>query len=160
MGAKVTPVVLEDYKKDKTNGRVLKLLGGKDIVWFAGGMCGYLMYWVRRFEIEKHINDILETGTVYVGSSAGSMVCAKTLDIAEAFLGEQEIGARIIPGHGLINFDIYPHFEDSLLPRIKKLWKGGDLYLLKNGEAITVVDGKIEVLGEKRILRDGKLVTE
>ncbi len=39
-----------------------------------------------------------------------------------------------------------------ILPEIKKHWKKGKLYLLKNGEVITVVDKKIEVLGEKRIL--------
>ena len=41
-GAVVEAVVLEDYK----NSSVLKHLKGKDIIWFTGGMCGYLMYWV------------------------------------------------------------------------------------------------------------------
>jgi len=158
IGAKVTPVVLEDYKEDQTNKRVLKLLKGKDIIWFAGGMCGYLMYWVRRFEIEKHINEILESGTFYVGSSAGSMVCAQTLDTAVHCLDFPENGAGVIPGFGLINFHFYPHYEDAILLRLKKVWKSGDLYLIKNGEAITVIDGKVEVLGEKRILRKGKLI--
>jgi dipeptidase E len=153
LGASVTPVVLEEYK----DSSVADQLKGKDIIWFAGGMCGYLMYWVRRCEIDKHINSILETGTVYVGSSAGSIVCAKTLDIAETFIDENEIGVSVIPGLGIIDFDIYPHYEGNLLPNIKKVWKGGDLYLLKNGEAVTVADGKVEVLGKKRVLKDGKL---
>lgn len=149
-GAKVKAVVLEDYK----NSSVLKELKNTDIVWFAGGMSGYLMYWVRRCEIDKNINRILESGTVYVGSSAGSMVTAKTLDIAEVFLGEIEHGARVIPGFGLVDFSIYPHYEDELLSKIKRLWKKsfGKLYLLKNGEAITVAGDKVEVFGEKRLL--------
>lgn len=158
MGAKLTPVVLEDYTEDKDNKRVLKLIKGKDIVWFAGGMCGYLMYWVRRFELQDHINDILESGTVYVGSSAGSMVCAKTLDTAEHYLDLPEKGAGVIPGFGLVNFHFYPHYEDEMLPKLKKIWNKGDLYLVKNGEAITIVDGKIEILGEKRILRKGEII--
>ena len=158
MGARLTPVILEDYKEDKDNKRVLKLIKGKDIVWFAGGMCGYLMYWVRRFELQEHINEILESGTVYVGSSAGSMVCAKTLDTAVHYLDFPEKGAGAIPGFGLVNFHFYPHYEDDMLPKLQKIWNKGDLYLVKNGEAITFVDGKIEVLGDKRILRKGKLV--
>ena len=148
-GAIVEAIVLEDYK----NSSVLERLKNKDIIWFAGGMCGYLMYWVRRCEIDKHISEILESGAVYVGSSAGSMSCAKTLDVSEIYLDEKEHGAGVIPGFGLIDFDIYPHYEDDLLSEIKKIWKGGELYLMKNGEAITVVDGKVEVLGQKRILK-------
>lgn len=147
-------VVLEDYK----DSSVLAHLEDKDIIWMAGGMCGYLMYWLRRCEIDKHLANFLASGIVYVGSSAGSMVCAKTLDIAEVCIDDMECGASAIPGLGLIDFDIYPHYEDGLLPEIKKLWKDGDLYLLKNGEVVTVVGDKIEVLGDKRILRSGKLV--
>lgn len=158
IGAKVTPVILEDYKSDINNNKVLKLLKNKDILWFAGGMCGYLMYWVRRFELEKHINRILQSGTVYVGSSAGSMVCAKTLATAVNYLDLPEKGVEVIPGFGLIDFHIYPHYEDDILPKLKKVWKGGDLYLVKNGEAITIVNGKISILGKKRVLRKGKLV--
>lgn len=158
IGAKVTPIILEDFKTDTNNKRVLKLLKGKDIIWFAGGMCGYLMYWVRRFELEKHIDNILESGTIYVGSSAGSMVCAKTLDTAVHYLDLPENGVGVIPGFGFINFHFYPHYEDEMLPKLKKVWKSGDLYLLKNGEAITITNGEVEVLGEKRILRKGRLI--
>lgn len=153
LGANAEAVVLEEYKSSS----VLEKLQGKNIIWFAGGACGYLMYWIRRCEIDKHINSLLESGSVYVGSSAGSMVCAKTLEIAEIFVGEEEKGAGVIPGLGLIDFDFYPHYEDELLPEIKKVWKGSDLYLVKNGEVITVEGVKIEVLGEKRVLRQGKL---
>jgi peptidase E len=163
LGAKVELVLLEDYK----DPRALDHLKGKDIIWVAGGMCGYLMYWMRRCQIEKHIDDLLESGAIYVGSSAGSMVCAKSLEIAEVYLssnleetfvGDNEFGASVIPGFGLIDFDFYPHYEDKMLSEIKKVWKGGDLYVLKNGEAITVIDSKAEVLGETRILREGKLL--
>jgi dipeptidase E len=160
MGAKVIPVVLEDYKTDVDNTRVLKLLKGKDIIWFAGGTCGYLMYWVRRFEIEKNIRKILDSGTVYVGSSAGSMVCARTLDTAVHYLDFPERGVGVIPGFGLINFHFYPHYDDVMFPRLSKIWKGEDLYLVKNGEAITITGNKVDILGEKRILRDGKLVSK
>ena len=55
--------------------------------------------------------------------------------LAEWFIGEEEPGASLVPGLGLIDFEIYPHFEDKLLPQIKKLWKKdqGKLYMIKNG---------------------------
>jgi dipeptidase E len=146
--AHVEPVVLEEYR----NASVIKHLKGKDIVWVAGGMCGYLMYWMRRCEIDKHIKEILSKGTIYVGSSAGSMVCSPSLTVAETFPGDSELGASAIPGLDLIKFNILPHFEDGMMEKIRKFYKGARLYLLKNGEAITVIDGIIKVLGEKRTL--------
>jgi dipeptidase E len=146
LGAKVEAVVLEDYK----NSSVVEVLSKKDILWFAGGMCGYLMYWIRRCELDKHIKKLLNSGIIYVGSSAGSMICAPTLAMAEAYPGDCEHGASVIPGLGLTDFDILPHYEDEMLGLVKKFYKGNGLYLLKNGEAITVVDNKVKVLGEKR----------
>ena len=32
---------------------------------------------------------------------------------------------------GLVDFEIYPHYEDHLYGQIKKLYKGKKLYLLK-----------------------------
>jgi peptidase E len=95
---------------------------------------------------------------VYVGSSAGSMICSKTQVSSEFYIGEPEPGASLLPGFGFIDFEIYPHYQDDQLPEIKKLWKKGDLYLLKDGEVITLTGNKVEVLGEKRILRDNNLV--
>jgi len=123
-----------------------------DIVWMAGGMSGYLLYWMRRTGLDKQLPEIINHGTYYIGSSAGSMVCAKTQLSAEWLIGDCETGASLIPGLGLIDFEIYPHYEDELLPQINILWKGNELYLLKNGEVIIVEDNEIRVLGEKRIL--------
>jgi dipeptidase E len=150
----VSVVTLEEYR----DASVTKQLKGKDILWFTGGATGYLLYWIRRCELDKHLPKLLESGSVYVGSSAGSMACSKTQYASEWYLGEPEPGASLLPGLGLIDFEIYPHYEEQLLPQIKKLWKKGELYLLKDGEVITVVGDKVEVLGKKRVLRDGKLI--
>lgn len=147
VGAEITPVVLEEYR----NASVIEQLKDKDIVWFAGGACGYLMYWIRRCEIDKNIKEILKN-SIYVGSSAGSMVTYRDLTIADWYIGESEPGASFIPGLDLVDFEIYPHYEDNLYGKIKKLYKGKKLYLLKNGEEIIVEDDKITVIGEERII--------
>lgn len=147
LGAKIKAVQLEDYKNSSVIGELIN----KDIIWFAGGYPGYLMYWLRRCELDKELPKIL-TKSIYVGSSAGSMVASKSLSVTEWYLGEGEPGAGIIPGLGLVDFEIYPHFEDSLLPQIKNHWTQGRLYLLKNGEVITVESNDIKVLGKEKII--------
>jgi peptidase E len=154
LGAEVKIVELESCAYQD----VYSQIKGADILWMAGGQSGYLLYWIRRSRLDKKLKEILNSGTIYVGSSAGSMVCSKTQYVSEWYLGEPEPGASLLPGLGLIDFEIYPHYEDILLPEIKKHWKQGELYLLKNGEVVTVVDNKIEVLGKKRVLKNGKLI--
>lgn len=148
LGAEVDIIELESVVYQD----VIKKIGKPDILWMAGGMSGYLLYWIRRMELDKVLPDILNSGTVYVGSSAGSMICAKTQNVGEWYIGESEPGAKLIPGLGLIDFEIYPHYEEELRPEIEKRWISGKLCLIKNGEAIKVVDGKTEVLGKERIL--------
>jgi peptidase E len=146
-GAIVNAVQLEDYK----NSSVVNQLQNKDILWFAGGSPGYLMYWIRRCELYKTLPELLRK-SIYVGSSAGSMITSKNLNTTEWYYGEGEPGASVIPGLGLVDFDIYPHFEESNLTYIKKNYKGNKLYLLKNGEEIIVENKSITVVGEERIL--------
>jgi peptidase E len=147
LGARVTGVQLEDYK----NSSVVNELKNKDILWFAGGYPGYLMYWIRRCELDKALPELLEK-SLYVGSSAGSMVTSRHLGTTEWYLGEGEPGASAIPGLGLVDFEIYPHYDESMYDEIKKRYMGRKLYLLKNGEEVLVEGEKVKVLGEERIL--------
>jgi peptidase E len=148
--AEVRIVELEDIKfKD-----VLEEVKKSDILWMAGGMAGYLLYWIRRVGLEKILPEMLGKGVLYVGSSAGSMICSKTQYSSEWYIGDTEPGASLFTGLGLINFEIYPHYEEELLPKIKKLHKEGSLYLLKDGEAIVVEDNSVKVLGDERILKN------
>lgn len=148
LGAIVRPIVLEEYRNDD----VIKELKESDIVWFAGGMPGYLMYWIRRCKIDLHIKEILENGVVYFGASAGAMVAGETLGVSGWSFVDGERGAEEIRPMNLVNFDIFPHYEDEFLSKIKKRYKGKKLYLLKDGEEIIVENGKIQVVGEERII--------
>ena len=147
LGAEVIAVQLEDYK----NSSVTEALKHKDILWFAGGQPGYLMYWIRRCELDKALPELLNT-SIYVGSSAGSMITAQNLNTTEWYFGEGEPGASVIPGLGLVDFEIYPHYEEANLEYIKHHFKGKKMYLLKNGEEIVVENGKVIIQGKERIL--------
>lgn len=147
LGAKISPIQLEDYK----NSTVINDLMNKDILWFAGGYPGYLMYWIRRCELDKALPELLKT-SLYVGSSAGSMITSPSLGTAEWFFSESEPGASSIPGLGLVDFEIYPHYAENNLEYIKANYKGKKLYLLKNGEEIIVEDEKVIVIGEERVI--------
>ncbi|MFZ5437923.1 MAG: Type 1 glutamine amidotransferase-like domain-containing protein [Patescibacteria group bacterium] len=150
LGAKVLPVVLEE----QTTEEVMEKLTATNIIWMAGGATGYLMYWLRRHGLDKTLPKLLAKNKVYIGSSAGSMVASRSLSVCEWYLHENEQGAGFIPGLGLVDFEVYPHFQTDQLEQIKKLRQknqtGMPLYLLKDGEAVLVDGFKIKVFGEER----------
>lgn len=151
-GADVETIQLEDH----LNNDIISKLSNIDILWMAGGMVGYLAYWINRLELKDKIRKILESGVLYVGSSAGSMITFSSLEMAEWYIGETEPGVKHIPGLGLVDFEFYPHYEEGMLPEIKKIYTGKKMYLVKNGEAIIVEDEKVKVIGKERIITNEK----
>jgi peptidase E len=128
-----------------------------DVLFMMPGATAYLMYWILRRKLDLIISDVLDSGVVYASSSAGSMILSKSLNVAEIFPGEPERGAKYLPGLGLLDFDILPHYIEGMdLDLFKKQYRGNKVYFLKNEEAITVVVDKVTVLGEERIYDSNK----
>jgi dipeptidase E len=148
LGLDITLTILEECTPESS----LANISGKDIIWFAGGQCGYLLYWIRRMKLDLHIKRLLDTGSVYVGSSAGSMIAGKTIDIVEWYPGENEHGASVIPGLGLVDLDILPHYREDMNSVIRANYTGSKLYLLKNGEEVLVTDTEIILVGESHTI--------
>jgi len=146
----VKPVVLEEFRDES----VMSELEGKDIIFFAGGMAGYLMYWIKRCKLDLRLKDLLDKGALYFGTSAGAMVAGKSLDISGWEFVDKERGSEGLTPMNLVDFDIFPHFEDGLLPSIKENYKGKKLYMLKDGEEIIVEDSKVTLIGEERIIEN------
>lgn len=142
MDVDLTPVILEEIED------VRGILESSDIVWMAGGTCGYLMYWLRRRGVDRYLRDLLDDGLIYIGSSAGSMVAGASLDLAEWYPGEREVGASVIPTLGLVDFNIFPHYREEMT--IKE--SHGEMYLLKDGETIIVEGEEVTFTGEKRVI--------
>ena len=82
---------------------------------------------MRRCEIDKHIREIL-VDTVYVGSSAGSMIAGSSFYIGKPY---EEIGADVIPGLGLVDFEIFPHYEDEMYELVKRIIKEQNIFTEK-----------------------------
>lgn len=149
LNANLELVLLENYRDES----VLDSFKDKDIIWFSGGMLGYLSYWSRRCSLDIHLKEILEN-KIYVGSSAGSMLLCNDSNMIEWDFVDDERGASVVKPLGLLDFDIYPHYEESLYEKIKKGYTGKKLYLLKNGEEIIVEDNKVTLVGEERIIEN------
>ncbi|GAA1883364.1 Type 1 glutamine amidotransferase-like domain-containing protein [Lapillicoccus jejuensis] len=118
-----------------------------DVLLVDGGDATYLAHWLR----ESGLADVLPTltDTVWVGVSAGSMVL--TPRIGSDFV--EWAGAPDDRALGLVDFSIFPHldvFPTNTMAQAQA-WAvevGGPAYVLDDQSAVTVVDGRTEVVSE------------
>ncbi|OGD93080.1 hypothetical protein A2697_02110 [Candidatus Curtissbacteria bacterium RIFCSPHIGHO2_01_FULL_41_44] len=132
-----------------------------DVLLFGGGNVFHLMYWLNKSSLSKLLPNLLEE-RVYIGISAGSMVCSKRILLSQSkrlyyedIKGKHK-GQR---GLGFVNFQIRPHLNNQYFPKVraenlKKLAKEipEPIYALDDGMALKVVDERVEVVGEGEYL--------
>jgi dipeptidase E len=130
--------------------RWVPLVQDADVLLVAGGDALYLHHWMR----ESGLTDLLPSlgQTVWVGLSAGSMVMTPRI-------GEDFVGWKTPTGGdetlGLVDFSICPHLAPDGMPGNSMAeaegWAAtidGPAYAIDDETAISVVDGKVEVVSE------------
>ena len=121
-----------------------------DALLVAGGDALYLYHWMR----ESGLADLLPSlsRTVWVGLSAGSMVMTPRI-------GEDFVGWKSPTGSdetlGLVDFSICPHLAPDGMPGNSMAeaegWAAtidGPAYAMDDETAISVVEGKVEIVSE------------
>ncbi len=83
------------------------------IVLVAGGDTFYLMDYLKKSGADEVIKKFVEKGGIYIGSSAGSIVCCPTIEGAEEF-----DDPNLAPD--LENFDGMNIFHDVIIPHTHK----------------------------------------
>jgi dipeptidase E len=127
-----------------------------DVLLVAGGDAAYLAHWMHLSGMMTLLPELDET--VWVGLSAGSMVMAPR--VGDDFVGWTnpllgESAPRNDTTLGLVDFGIFPHLDHPDLPNNKlenaKRWAAAmeiPCYLIDDETAISVVDGKVDVVSE------------
>jgi dipeptidase E len=131
--------------------RWMPLVRETDVLLVSGGDAVYLCHWMRQSGLADLLPSLNET--VWVGMSAGSMVM--TPRIGEEFVGWQPPSGGDDSTLGLVDFSIFPHVDDPMLPTntmaAAEKWAAGihgPAYAIDNETAITVADGNVEVVSE------------
>lgn len=118
-----------------------------DGIWVEGGMTGYLLKSIQDYGLRELLVRFAKE-KFYIGTSAGSMVCAKSQDASEWFIGEPEEGVSKYEGLGLIPFQFYPHFSEENLPNILEARHSDQEYwLLQDGQAVAFNGKTYKVCG-------------
>lgn len=127
-----------------------------DILVFGGGNTNYLLEWINKSGLIKYLPKLLES-KVYVGISAGSMVTAKNISLSsEGILYYEQTSNFInINGLGFVDFEIRPHLNSQLFPKVrvrylKKLAKEtpNTFYAIDDNTAVKIVNGNVSIVSE------------
>lgn len=105
--------IVEMDIKNKDEEEIRKAIVGADIVLVAGGDTFYLMEKLKESGADKVIKDFIENNGIYIGSSAGSIICCPTIEGAEEFDNPNL-------AKGLDNFDGMGVFKDVIIPHAQK----------------------------------------
>ena len=105
--------IIEMDVKNKSEKEIRKVVGGTDIILVAGGDTFYLMEKLKESGADKVIKEFVKKGGVYIGSSAGSIVCCPTIEGAKEF-----DDPNLAPE--LNNFDGMGIFKDVIIPHTHK----------------------------------------
>jgi dipeptidase E len=120
-----------------------------------GGDVNWLLDWVKISKLDTYLHDLLLKGVIYIGASAGSMICTPDIGLTwwEPHWKLDHVGL------GLVDFLIVAHQNEAdeqknkekLIQRREYLqsilyfpWK---IYLLQDGQAIKVIGDRVEHIG-------------
>jgi dipeptidase E len=121
------------------------------LVW--GGDPMFLSHWMKESGFGAVLRS-LGDGSVYVGVSAGSLATARTFATPKGHLDTTFVTGE---GAGLVDFAIIPHLDHPDHPDMSLTnatqWAASlpvPVYALDDQSAVSVVDGKVEVISEGR----------
>lgn len=133
-------------------------LSAVDVVLVAGGNTFYLLDWVRKSGFDQIVTQRIAEGLVYIGSSAGSILCCPSIEVAKRF-DPPEAAPELTEysGLNLINFAIIPHvqkekYSQRIAETAAELQEQGIEVVQLTDEQAVMVDGeewKVVEVGEK-----------
>lgn len=112
-----------------------------DAMYVCGGNTFHLMNEIRKASFDKKIIDFINSGKVYVGVSAGSIIMCPDISISESF-DPNDVSLKNTAGLHMTSKVIAPHYqrkEKSVIDR----WEQSHNYeviRLNDGQAVEVLD--------------------
>lgn len=109
-----------------------------DIMYMMGGNTFYLLDVIRKTNFDKEIINFINSGKIYIGSSAGSEILGTSIEIALGY-DENNVNMDDFTGLKVINSLIIPHAnrKEFFIKNLKKKTKE-KLILLYDGDGIII----------------------
>ena len=108
--------------KNKTEEEIYESLALADVLLVAGGDTFYLMEKLKESGADRAIKNFINRGGIYIGSSAGSIICCPTIEGAEKFDNPNLApNLKNFNGMGIFNEVVIPHTQkEKYFERVKE----------------------------------------
>jgi dipeptidase E len=130
------------------------ILNKADIVYVTGGNTYYLLEKMRACHFETHIRAAMARGAIYIGSSAGSIVCTPDIDYVRSIDHPEKANLTSFTGLGLVDFYIMVHMNQSkfstpMHDNIQKLKRDSKhVICIEDSQAVYVDGDVISIISE------------
>ena len=129
---------IEEYKMDHDIDLSLY-----DMIYMMGGNTFYLLKKIRDTKFDIKLKEAIEKGTIYIGSSAGSIILGNTIELALAY-DENQVNLRDFTGLKVVDGIIFPHANKRQeFIKEKKTQYEDKIYAIHDKYGIVIVNDKI-----------------
>ncbi len=136
----------------KNQDELRELLAEKDVIYMHGGNTFYLMRAIKESGFQEVLEELMEKGVLYSGTSAGAYVACPSLEMClwketTKYFPEENQG---LEGMGLVPFLVSVHFEQQHKEATDKGMAKTDLktFVLTDAQALYIEDGYITELSD------------
>lgn len=147
MNADILEVEISTTPIDEIN----KAFAEADIIYFTGGNTFFLIDQIKKTGVDNLIKKHLKSGKLYVGESAGAIICAKELSYITA-MDEvpSDFSQKDYSGLDLIDSYVVPHYLcppfKSISQKIVDQYSNLKLLPLNNSQAIFIENRRVTQL--------------
>lgn len=131
---------------------VAAALGGADIIYVTGGNTFYLLEKMRACGFTDALQKALARGALYIGSSAGSIVCTPDIGYIAGMDAPEKAQLQSTAGLGLVDFALmchldHPHFADMAAAKMAECRNGAVKMIgLRDDQALYIDGNSITIL--------------
>jgi dipeptidase E len=122
-----------------------------DIIYFTGGNSFFLLEQLRKKGVDKLLKEELNKGKLFIGESAGAIVCAPDIKYIEMM--DEKPGDYSLTDDGglsLINFYVLPHYLTApfkkVTEKILEQFNDLDICPINNSQAVIIEEGSKRIV--------------
>ncbi|PFD29310.1 peptidase S51 [Bacillus cereus] len=129
-----------------------------DAIYLSGGNTFSFLKSLKSKQMLPLLRDVVDSGKVLIGVSAGSILMSKTIRIAE-YIDENTVELDDLSSLALVDFDFMPHWEHKQHQEEKLFqeYYNKTLYTCSDGDGIIIMGEQMYFCGDISEIREGKI---
>jgi dipeptidase E len=118
-----------------------------NVVYICGGNTFYLLHKIREAKFDIVLTELIQSGIIYVGASAGSLLVGPNINIPD-YSDSNDIGISDYTGLNITNTVIVPHYSEEQKERIEEAKQKTKYPVipLTDSQALLIIDENITII--------------